>query len=88
MGRNERFEEALQATDPVAALRALALALNAEGWRKADVLHLFESYQAQLRDSGREAEEDAVLDVLDFLTGWCSPHMKILPEEKVHPAEG
>jgi hypothetical protein len=32
-----------------------------------------------LRQDGRETDEDAVMDVFDFLTGWCSPHMRVPP---------
>jgi hypothetical protein len=34
-----------------------------------------------LRQAGREADEDMVMDVMDFLMGWCSPHMKLPSEE-------
>jgi hypothetical protein len=34
-----------------------------------------------LRQLGRETEEDPVMDVMDFLVGWCSPHMKLPPEQ-------
>jgi hypothetical protein len=39
----------------------------------------------QLRQAASEAEEDAAMDVMDFLVGWCSPHMKLPPEQ---PASG
>jgi hypothetical protein len=30
-----------------------------------------------LRIGASDAEENVILDVLDFLRGWCSPQMKI-----------
>lgn len=27
--------------------------------------------------SGREDDEDVVLEVMDFLTGWSSPHVRL-----------
>jgi hypothetical protein len=30
-----------------------------------------------LRVQGKEREEDLLLEVMDFIEGWCSPHMKI-----------
>jgi hypothetical protein len=33
--------------------------------------------RGHLRDAGRDADEDMVLEVMDFLAGWSSPHMKI-----------
>lgn len=28
-----------------------------------------------------ENEEDMILDLMDFVGGWCSPHMRIFEEE-------
>ena len=30
-----------------------------------------------MREANRETDEDVVLEVMDFLTGWCSPHMRL-----------
>jgi hypothetical protein len=30
-----------------------------------------------LRCGLNDADEDAVLEVLDFVTGWCSPHARL-----------
>jgi hypothetical protein len=30
-----------------------------------------------LREKAPEAEEDVILEVLDFLQGWCNPNMRI-----------
>jgi hypothetical protein len=35
------------------------------------------------RPDHREANEDAVLDVMDGLAGWCQVEARLLPEEKV-----
>ncbi|HEY7426507.1 MAG TPA: hypothetical protein VH682_19895 [Gemmataceae bacterium] len=76
------MEEALHSLNPVDSLRALVLELAAEGCRKARIIELFEEWLAYLQKfPEREADADAVRDVLDFLLGWCSPHMKLLPEE-------
>lgn len=32
-----------------------------------------------LRGSEREADEDKVTDVMDFIVGWCSPHQCLFP---------
>jgi hypothetical protein len=83
---DELFEQALHAKEPVHELRSLALRLSAQGCDKTTLVDKFEQVRQQLRQDDREADEDAVMDVLDFLTGWCSPHMKlpacdpILPE--------
>jgi hypothetical protein len=36
-----------------------------------------EELRFELREEGREDAEDTVLDVMDFITGWSSPHMRI-----------
>jgi hypothetical protein len=59
----------------------VALRLFADGQTREAVLELFERARQQLRHADREAEEDAVMDVMDFLVGWCSPHMKLPPEQ-------
>jgi hypothetical protein len=30
-----------------------------------------------LRSGLSDADEDIVLEVLDFVTGWCSPHVRL-----------
>ena len=78
-----RFEKALSALEPVAALRTLVFELSAEGFDKATILQIFEAQQQRRRSANRETDADAIMDVMDFLVGWCSPHMKLLPDEPV-----
>jgi len=77
----KRFEHALADSDPVEALRSLVLELSTEGFTKAAILEIFEQQRQRLRTANRESAEDAVMDVMDFLVGWCSPHMKLLSDE-------
>jgi hypothetical protein len=86
--QEDRFEKALNSPIPVDSLRALALELSTEGYRKPQIIELFEQRLTLLQaDPTREADADALRDVLDFLVGWCSPHMKLLREEdNVPPA--
>jgi len=74
---DDLFEQALHTKEPVQELRALALRLSARGYDKKALIESFESVRQRLRQEDREADEDAVMEVLDFLTGWCSPHMRI-----------
>ena len=41
------------------------------------VVEHFEEARQRLREADREAEEDVVMNVMDCLVGWCSPHMKL-----------
>jgi hypothetical protein len=77
MPLDERFGMALQSRDPVQQLRSLALGLSSQGYDKAAIIDKFEEVRQQLRQEEREADEDAVMDAMDCLAGWCSPHMTI-----------
>jgi hypothetical protein len=56
--------------------------LQAQGQDQAAILDLFEQARHYLREAGRESEEDVVMEVMDFLVGWCSPHMSLRPEDR------
>ncbi len=77
MNPEELIEQALRSKEPVSELRSLAQRLLSQGQDQAAILALFERVRQRLRQESREADEDAVMDVMDFLTGWCSPHMKL-----------
>jgi hypothetical protein len=66
----------------------LTLHLLANGQTRDTILNLFERARQQLRQTGRETEEDAVMDAMDFLVGWCSPHMKLPPEQPIPGGRG
>jgi len=78
----KRFEQALGSLDPIDALRDLVSQMSREGHDKSAILEIFEQERQRLRSANREAEEDAVMDVMDFLVGWCSPHMHLLANEQ------
>jgi hypothetical protein len=82
---DQRVEEALRSSQPVNELRDLVVHLLSEGQTREAVLELLERVRQQLRQADRETDEDAVMDVMDFLVGWCSPHVKLPPEQ---PAQG
>lgn len=76
---DDRFEKALHSANPIDSLRALALQLSAEGYSKPQIVEFFDQLLLQFEhEPEREADADAIRDVLDFLVGWCSPHMKLL----------
>jgi hypothetical protein len=47
------------------------------GESREELLHELEVYRGLLRDMGREDLEDDVLDVMDFITGWCAPSARL-----------
>jgi hypothetical protein len=81
MNIEKRFEQALSCPNPVEALRSLVFDFSAEGYDKSAILEIFEKQRQRLRSADRELDEDAVMDVMDFLVGWCSPRAKLLSDE-------
>jgi hypothetical protein len=77
MAIDPRIETALRTETPVLSLRELASELLRSGKDRNTVYDLLESARATLREADRETDEDAVMDAMDFLTGWCSSHMKL-----------
>ena len=80
MKLDESIEQALRSSEPILSLRSVVVELFSRGMDKAAILVMFEDARQELRQAGREADEDAVMDVMDFLVGWCSSHMKLNPE--------
>ena len=76
------MNKALRCAEPAQALRALVMELSQEGRTKAQILEVLGEFVEQLRTwpDYRETDEDAVLDVMDALTGWCHPDAQLLAD--------
>ena len=77
---NQRLSELVTSTPPARLmfpLRDVARDALAQGYEKDALIEDFESVRAQLDEQGDEEREDAVMEVMEFLYGWCSPHMKV-----------
>ena len=74
MDFHERFQEAFQQAAPLMALRQTIIDLRAEGFGKDKLLQELESFRSVVT---AEVAEDLVVDVMDFLWGFCSPHRRI-----------
>ncbi len=88
MQLDESIDRALNSSEPIPNLRSLVQELFSRGADKASVLAALENARQELRRAGRETDEDAVMDVMDFIVGWCSPHMKLEPEQAEPQANG
>jgi hypothetical protein len=77
MKLDARLEKGLAAPDPLPELRNLIEDLYAAGQTQPAILELFETARQHLRQSGRERDEDTIMEAMDFLVGWCSPHMNL-----------
>ena len=70
------YRSALHMPDPAVALRhAVVEGLREYGGDRARVLEDLEQLRVVARDAGED--EDAILDVMDYLSGWCSPGERI-----------
>jgi hypothetical protein len=67
------FQTALKYPNPIGELRSVAENLLTDGYDTVDLLAELEGLRPQLN----EEEEDNILEVMDFLTGWCNPHQQI-----------
>src|SRR4051812_33352867 len=85
MPLDDCFESALQSPEPVSRLRSLAREMLSRGLDQALILERFEAARRGLREADRERDEEAVMDVMDCLVGWCSPQLRH-PED--WPSEG
>ncbi|KHD05330.1 hypothetical protein PN36_34380 [Candidatus Thiomargarita nelsonii] len=69
--------EALQKSSPIEKLEQIVKDLLGKGYSKESILAEFERFRATLGTTTDEDYEDVVLEVMDFITGWCSPHKRI-----------
>ncbi len=77
MSARERFEAALHSENPVLCLRNVVQDMVDKGRDQASLVAELEAFRTMLQAEGRDNDEDIVLDVMDFVVGFCSPHMKI-----------
>ena len=72
-----RLYAAMGTKEPLDRLSAAVRSLISEGHSHESLTDELETLRTTLLDEGREADEDVVLEVMDFLTGWCSPHQRV-----------
>jgi hypothetical protein len=72
------YHTALASADPLMALReTVRRELRDNHMPRGALLEALEELRVELREGGREDLEDIVLEVMDFVTGWCSPQARI-----------
>lgn len=78
------FEASLASNNPTAQLSDAVRRLIREfGRSREDIMEELEEFRDILRDEDRDSDEDIVLEVMDFLVGWASPHVRIHSGERV-----
>ena len=58
-------------------LQILSRRLLNQGYSREQLLAHYEEYRSVLQAQGLEEQEDDLLDVMDRLDGWVSPHARI-----------
>jgi hypothetical protein len=72
----DAYRTALASEEPVWTLRALvAEELHRNDGDRKRVLEDLEQLRVVLEDEGRD--DDDVLDVMSFVVGWTSPHLRL-----------
>jgi hypothetical protein len=69
----EVLAEAMKSENPTLAFRSAVKKRVDEGVARDGLITELEA----LRKSVDESQENVVLEVMDFLKGWCAPDMKI-----------
>ena len=79
----QRLQSAAQSPHAVPALRSVVEELSTEQHSREDIYQMLQELALRLRGQGgsRGAEEEAVFEVMDALTGWCHPDARLLPED-------
>jgi hypothetical protein len=81
-----RLQIALQQPQPGLAAFELARALRDEGMSQLALYQVFDEFRAIHATGADEILFDAVLDTLDFISGWCSPSCRLFDTELPHNA--
>ncbi|MGH2355982.1 MAG: hypothetical protein ACRDI2_16620 [Chloroflexota bacterium] len=71
------FEAALRSEEPLAQLREVVRRRLEQGHQRQAITQELEEFRRALQRMKRDADEDVVLDVMDFLADWCSPHVRV-----------
>lgn len=82
-GRHERFRRALASTDVGAALYALACDLRDVGETEQEVCGLFDLFRSIHDADEDETLYNAILDIMDCITGWCAGNAAIFKRSPV-----
>jgi hypothetical protein len=73
----EALRRSFKSKQGALASRAIAVSLIDDGLSKESLMDHLKGFRTEFRASGDADAEDIVLEVMDFLAGWCSPKMRI-----------
>lgn len=73
MDLQAELEGAMKSASPIQALTSAIRGRLASGAVREDIIQTLE----MLRGTASSSEEDVILEVLDYLTGWCRPELRL-----------
>jgi hypothetical protein len=73
----QELEEAIRSGSPLEEIVALLRCYRAQGVTRDEVYSFLDSLRSTAPD---EATDDRILEVADFVAGFCSPHMRVWDE--------
>jgi uncharacterized protein YegP (UPF0339 family) len=76
------YREALASENPVMSLREAVGAALRWSQPREEILSELETLRTEVRKAGHPEHEDAILEVMDFLTGWSSPHVRLSEQRR------
>jgi hypothetical protein len=76
----EQIWKALRSEDAVPKLVSVVHGWKNDGCTRAEAEERLAAVLAEVANSGTEEEDESLREVLDFVTGYCSPHARIFPD--------
>lgn len=73
---DKKLEKALTSQCPVKSIRELITDLLNHGVDRSLILMELDKFRLN-KLQNRESENDVILDVMDYLSGWCNPDAKL-----------
>jgi hypothetical protein len=73
----EAFSQALRKREPLLALRDALREFLSAGATRENLLRELQDFRYEVRKSRNPQNEDVVLDAMDIVEGWVSPHMRV-----------
>jgi len=77
MGLIEPFLNALNDPKPLESLYRTVKYELYDGGNRSEILYILEQLRQELRNLGEQEKEEIVLEVMDFLVGWCNPDLAL-----------
>ena len=79
MSNSDRLEETLHQPDAFHAALAFAIVLRDSGMTQKELTDLFDKSRSQHDEDADDRQYNVVMDVMDLISGYCSPEQALYP---------